>query len=407
MKFSSHPKSKYWNYKKNANKPNEVGLNSNRKYWFECDKCIHSFDMKLKHINYGSWCPYCANRKLCNCNECYQKTFDTNLKSKYWNYNKNKKKPNEVFLNSNKKYWFDCDKCKHIFDSKLSNINKNNTWCPYCVNIKMCECNFCYKNSFASHPKSKYWNYNKNSKKPSEVFLNSNKKYWFDCIICNHTFNITLGNINNGNWCSYCTNRKICNCNICYQKSFASHPKSKYWNYNKNNKKPNEVFLCISKKYWFNCNKCDFLFDMRLSDISLKNNWCPKCNFSKGENKIYEILNNDEIISQFNPFKLNNTRKRYDFYLKKYNLIIEYDGINHFEYTHFFHKNRKKYLNRKIADIFKNKFALENNYNILRISYLEYNYIDTIILSAINRIKNGYNGIIFSNPKLYKNSFLN
>ena len=66
--FASHEKSKYWS-SRNTEKPENVFKSSHKKYWFECD-CGHTFDSQLDSINKGSWCPYCANQKLCNEKSC-------------------------------------------------------------------------------------------------------------------------------------------------------------------------------------------------------------------------------------------------------------------------------------------------------------------------------------------------
>ena len=60
----------------------------------------------------------------------------------------------------------------------------------------MCDnktCDFCFKKSFASCEKSKYWS-NKNIKTPREVCKNSNKKYKFNCPVCNQIYTSELHN---------------------------------------------------------------------------------------------------------------------------------------------------------------------------------------------------------------------
>ena len=64
------------------------------------------------------------------CEFCFNNSFASNDKSKYWSI-KNTINPINVFKNSNKKCWFDCDKCGHDFESALSDINNGN-WCPRC-----------------------------------------------------------------------------------------------------------------------------------------------------------------------------------------------------------------------------------------------------------------------------------
>ncbi len=133
-------------------------------------------------------------------------------------------------------------------------------------------------------------------------------------------------------------------------------------------------------------------------------NACKQCIGSKGEQQISYFLEKFEI--NYIPEKtfkkcLYNSRLRFDFYISDYNCLIEFDGIQHFQKINY-HNFDNEYNSRKIKDIIKNKFCLENNIPLLRISYKEYKFIPIIIKSFLNRVKNGFYGIVFSNPKLYK-----
>jgi hypothetical protein len=77
--------------------------------------------------------------------------FSLHEKSKFWS-KRNLKKPNEVALNSHKKFWFDCS-CGHDFESSLLNINQSNNWCGYCSNPpkRLCENNNCSMVSLDEH----------------------------------------------------------------------------------------------------------------------------------------------------------------------------------------------------------------------------------------------------------------
>ena len=57
-----------------------------------------------------------------NCKICFNKSFASNEKSKYWS-EENKIKPINVFLQSNKKFIFNCDNCSHNFEGLLGNIS--------------------------------------------------------------------------------------------------------------------------------------------------------------------------------------------------------------------------------------------------------------------------------------------
>lgn len=205
--FDSHPKSKFWS-DRNLIKPNEVALNSHKKFWFDCE-CGHPFESSLLNINKGNnWCPYCYNRKLCGkCNVCNKKSFASHPKSLCWS-NKNILNPNEVLKGSEKKFYFNCDKCPHELEISLKQITCQNRWCSYCSHQKLCDnkdCNMCFKNSFASVERSKFLN-NK-SINPRMLFKSSNKRFDFDCDICNKTFPCQLSDITRGIWCSFCVNK--------------------------------------------------------------------------------------------------------------------------------------------------------------------------------------------------------
>jgi very-short-patch-repair endonuclease len=159
----------------------------------------------------GYWCQYCANKKLCDdekCIECFNKSFASQPKSKYWS-DKNILSTRQVFKSSNEKYIFDC-KCGHEFETILSNVF-GGSWCPFCCEppIKLCDdlnCEQCHQKSVAPHPKSKYWSKN-NTNKPRDVFKNSNNKYEFKCAH-DHVFLMNPNKIVTFNqWCPFCKNK--------------------------------------------------------------------------------------------------------------------------------------------------------------------------------------------------------
>jgi very-short-patch-repair endonuclease len=206
--FDSHPKSKFWS-NRNTLKPNQVALNSHKKFWFDCE-CGHEFESCLRNINFGKWCPYCSNKKVCesnkNCQVCFDKCFASTERSNYWS-NKNKETPWEVLKYSHKKYWFNCDKCQHEFATPLYHITKDDCWCPYCANRLLCpenkNCIICFDKTFASIERSKNWS-SKNKKKPIEVFKSTAEKFVFDCDKCSNEFPSKLCHITDGSWCPNC-----------------------------------------------------------------------------------------------------------------------------------------------------------------------------------------------------------
>ena len=207
--FSQHPKSKFWS-NRNEKKPDEVSLNSHKKFLFDCE-CGHTFESSLLNINQANnWCPYCSNKKLCdnkNCKSCFDNSFASHPKSIDWS-NENELTPRQVFKGADrKKFKFNCE-CGHKLEMVLKQVSSQGHWCSYCSHQKLCEnkeCSMCWNNSFASIERSKYLN-DKNIN-PRSLFKSTNKKFDFDCDVCNKTFSCQLSDITKGVWCSFCVNK--------------------------------------------------------------------------------------------------------------------------------------------------------------------------------------------------------
>ena len=403
-----------WSYV-NDKKPHEVSISNGNKFWFTCDKCPHDFEIRISDITKkkGNWCSYCSNHKLCNkedCQHCYNNSFasydgKTSLgKSKVdcWS-DKNNKTPRDLSICNDKKYWFNCDKCPHEFESALSHITAGK-WCPYCVNLKRCDkedCNHCFKNSFASCDKKTpsgknnivdCWS-DKNNKTPRDLTMHCNKKFWFKCDKCPHEFESALNNITAGKWCPYCSVpvRRMCNkddCNHCFNKSFASYDgktslgkkKVDCWSM-KNKLNSRDVAMQCNKKFWFKCDKCPHEFESALSSIK-RGGWCPHCK-NKTELKLHNYLlqqnNIKEVKREYNPkwcsteytyivkdkLKQGKYQYRFDFLItlkNKKQIIIELDGRQHYEQV----SDWKTPLEQQIRDKYKEFKAKKNKIPLIR-----------------------------------------
>lgn len=108
---------------------------------------------------------------------------------------------------------------------------------------------------------------------------------------------------------------------------------------------------------------------------------CKKCKTTEsiGEMRIRIYLENHNIeFSQ--EYWFDNCRDikplPFDFYLPRYNTVIEFDGRQHFIDTNYFTYSFDKV--RKHDDI-KNKYCMNNNIDIIRIPYTKINHINEIL----------------------------
>jgi hypothetical protein len=115
---------------------------------------------------------------------------------------------------------------------------------------------------------------------------------------------------------------------------------------------------------------------------------CLKCSNSKGEIKISKILNKLNInFTREKTFKdlkgAGNGYLRFDFYLPDYNILIEFDGRQHFNikyYNKYYGKHEQNdYDNLKIHDYIKTKYCKKNNIKLIRIPYYKSNKVEEIL----------------------------
>lgn len=276
---------------------------------------------------------------LCGkCSICFDRSFASHPMAASWS-EKNTFRALDIKKSADKKAWFCCKTCNHEFESRIFSI-KSSTYCPYCSNQRLCDiddCKICLSKSCASHEMAKAWS-SKNLILPRDVFLQTNKKYIFNCLICKHEYETTPNHYyNRKGSCSYCDNKQLCDddsCKECFNKSFASHERAKCWS-DKNTIKPRKVLKGSESKFTFKCETCKLEFSSRLYNV-LADYWCPFCK-NKTEGKMLEYLRElypdckTQLRFDWCRFSKTNNIMPFDFGLTGYKLIIELDGRQHFQ----------------------------------------------------------------------------
>lgn len=156
--------------------------------------------------------------------------------------------------------------------------------------------------------------------------------------------------------------------------------------------------ISIIKKYHsdYNCDDLKYI-DSRLkvivncpkhgpfkaSPFNLrKGRGCPICQSSKGEIRIQNYLVSNNIYFQQQKRFENFKQYPYDFYLPNHNLLIEFNGEQHYiEIPHFYNDGRESntFEHRLKTDIKKKDYAEKNGYKLLVIPYTEFNNIESIL----------------------------
>jgi len=223
-----------------------------------------------------------SQKLLCgedSCKTCYERSFATHPRVSCWSL-QNDLRAIQVSKNSNKKFKFNCEDCGHELEMILKNVCSGQ-WCKYCNSDGLCEeedCLFCYQKSFASHPMAEAWS-TQNEITPRQIMRRSDKKFWFECIDCKHSFSSALYSINNDKHCPFCTSQQLCDnheCKSCFEKSCASHEMNKAWS-TENKIQPRQVFLQSNKKVKFNCLNCLHTYENTPNHYYHRDGSCPYC----------------------------------------------------------------------------------------------------------------------------------
>lgn len=128
-------------------------------------------------------------------------------------------------------------------------------------------------------------------------------------------------------------------------------------------------------------NRREIAFNSRKITASRKN-----ATPSKGEQKIIDFLVRECIDFKTEWFFIgcySRTTKHllyFDFYLPSYNLVIEYDGKQHY--------SKRKPVSAITNDFIKTAYCVKNRINLLRIKYTDFDNIETIICKKVDKITN-------------------
>lgn len=116
------------------------------------------------------------------------------------------------------------------------------------------------------------------------------------------------------------------------------------------------------------CPKHGSFFQKPTTHIHSKSN-CPECNISKGEEVIGMWLNSKGIKYEFQyKVKIDNSNHYYDFYLPNHNIMIEFNGMQHYKPIKFF-GGQEAFEYLQIRDKIKKQYCLENQIELLIFHY--------------------------------------
>lgn len=194
-------------------------------------------------------------------------------------------------------------------------------------------------------------------------YVDAKTKILIKCNDCDYEFYVKPGNhIHRKSSCAKCSkNLKLTTEDFINRSKLIHGDKYIY---------TNSTYSKQIEKVTIYCPICDKNFKQR-AQHHMNGSGCPDCCDSHGEREIANFLsqNNINFIRQYGPQGCVNIKQLYfDFYLPDYNILIEFDGEQHYKpIPHFGGISKYKKLTKR--DKIKSNWSVSSNIKLYRIKY--------------------------------------
>lgn len=236
-------------------------------------------------------------------------------------------------------------------------------------------CSYCCGNTKRTFKEVKEYIENFNYTLLSNEYKNNTFKLLLNCPL-GHEFKMSFNCFQRGQRCPICM-RKIAN-----DKHRLSYNEVKEYIESFNYELLSEEYIDNQTKLLVKCPN-NHKFNVRYANFQ-QGSRCPHCKISKGEQRIMNWLdeNNIEYIYNKPYFEDLLSEKgnllRPDFIIEDKKIWIEYDGEVHY-HLGYFNYTLLDLMNRKYKDNLKNKYAIDNNWILIRIPYWDFDKIENIL----------------------------
>ena len=319
-------------------------VNARTKLKVKHNKCGNTYKVMPNDFLNGRRCPYCAG---------HIKKTNLQFKQEVANIIGNEYEFLDVYRNANTKLRVKHNKCGYIYKVTPAHFFSGRR-CPYC---------------FGTHKKTdtEFKQEVKNLVGDDYTFLDfyaSNKtKLRVKHNKCGNIYKVKPNDFFSGHRCPYCAGY-MNKTNIQFKQEVYNLVGTEY------------VFLdeyvANKAKLRVKHNKCNNIYEVTPSDF-LQGYRCPYCNSPKGEVSINKILKSLGIKYEYQKTfdDLKDSRLlSYDFYIPDQNILIEYQGIQHYHPVDIFGGVSQFKLQQK-HDKMKASYARDNNYNLIAVPYTE------------------------------------
>lgn len=181
--------------------PQDVTLNTNKKVVWKCSKCGYIWKARIANRSSGHGCPACSGR-VATAGKTDLKTLLPQLAEEWCYENNSDLTPQDVSPGSNKKIWWCCKKCGHIWQAAIYSRTAGRR-CPLCGEARRRETERMSQEEFEDKL------YKKNPQiTVLRKYTNNKTKIECECKLCGNRWSPIPNSLLRGRGCPICARKK-------------------------------------------------------------------------------------------------------------------------------------------------------------------------------------------------------
>ena len=348
----------------------ESYVNTATKLRVKHNKCGNIYKVRPHDfLNNGRRCPYCAG---------LAKKTDNQFKHEVFNLVGNEYTFLDSYVNNHTKLKVKHNKCGNTYEVKPNTFLRGNR-CPYCSG-KLKKTDDQFKQEVRNLVGDEYTFLDSYVNAMTKLRAKHNK--------CGKVYKVQPALFLRGSRCPYCSSNL---------KKTDSQFKQEVKNLVGNEYEFLDAYVNARTKLGVKHNKCGNIYKVAPS-VFLRGDRCPYCNRRpKGEVIINKILKSLKIKYEYQKTfdDLKDTGLlSYDFFIPNQNILIEYQGEQHYQPIDYFGGD-DKFKTQQKHDKMKSDYAKGNGYNLIAVPYTE----DTFSKIKKYLVKHGLEQHLKSTPK--------
>lgn len=299
--------------------------------------------------------------------------------------------PNDVILVTNK-VSIKCNDCGMTYRKPLRYIISHRHGCRKCKNLITWTYDILMPKLLEMYGDK----YDLSQVKPEHV-SNNRSRIPVKCNKCGHCWNKSVSSlVSNCNpiGCSNCAGNLMLTYEVAIKKIEEIHD-----SLDLSLIKPEHINGRKKSRITLRCKRKGHVWTTSLNS-TLCGSRCRRCKGSRGERDCFKVLQEMGIEIETEYILDSLKYKRFDIFFtyEGRKFLIEYDGKQHFEYVHFFHRTQEMFEKRVRYDIEKSYHAHINGYFLIRIDYNS--DVESHLKHALETHAN--NNMYYSNVNMYK-----